>query len=177
MKANLIERLSLNAEDYCGDLEDGGESGLFGTAFLPEKWLEENEFSPFTFYAGRVNLAEFSILPNLSEGFLYFFVEAKNFNFDNLKAIVRYYNGEIGAYTDFNEGFFDDEETERRSFKIVPSENGDETVFFSSGDETVLLSIKGEYLPFEINGKRLEFTVKNSNLAACDFSKCLVKIK
>ena len=175
MKANLIELPAFNVD--LGETEDDGASCLFGRAFLPEKWLEEGEFSPFTFYVGRINLAEFNCLQGFNEGFLYFFAEAKNFNLNCLNAKVRYYNGEIDAYTDYNEGFFDDEEAENRSFKIAPCEKGDETVLFSSGEKLVLLSIKSDYLPFEINGKALEFSVEKESALKGDFSKCRITVK
>lgn len=178
MKANLIEKIRFGiGVSGDEDVDFDGESRLFGEAFLPEKWLETDEFSPFEFYVGIINLDDFSVEKEVGGGYLYLFAEAKNFDFSRVSAKVRLFSGDIDAYTDFNEGFFDDEEVEKRSFLIVPSKTGDDCVLFPDGDDVVIVSIKSEFLPFEINGDVLEYRIKKADFDLKKFDKCFIKIK
>lgn len=79
------------------------QSKFFGEILLPEKWLEDDVFSPEEMFFCQLNLTEVyeaigkTMLPE--SGTLYFFIDYKK----NPQAVVRYYEGEADAYTAFNE--------------------------------------------------------------------------
>lgn len=176
MRATLIEKLPA---DFNEDMSDDLSGGVFGGAFLPEKWLESGDFSPFEFFVGRINVSEFCCAQTLeckalSEkgAFLYFFAEAKNFKFSCLKPRVRLFVGEADAYTEFNDGFFDEEEV---AYKLAAVPDGEVGVFEFCGDEVTLLSLPSEALPFDISGDRLEYYMARADFLSGDFSKCKIR--
>lgn len=170
MKATLTECNILPFDGQC-ETEFDGESRLFGTCYLPEEWLEENEFSPFEFFVACVNLSVFGGNGLPQKGYLYFFAEAVNFNFKKMRAKVRYSECEPTACTEFNEDFFEEDET---PFLIRAGE-GDCDVCSAKGGEVVLLSVYKKYLPFDFSGEKLEFVVDENGLAELDFSRCRIR--
>ncbi len=179
MKATLIEKPDFFVDE--NDISDDGSSSLFGNAFLPESWLESGDFSPYEFYVGRIAVDNFDCeiarkCKTLCEknAFLYFFAEAKNFKFSSLKARVRLFLGEADAYTEFNEGFFEEDEV---SFKLSASaDEGEALVFEKIGGEVVLLSVPQDALPFEINGENLQFYIDEKDFINGEFEKCKIRV-
>lgn len=176
MRATLIEKLPLGFNE---DISDDLSSGVFGGAFLPEKWLESGDFSPFEFYVGRLNISEFRCEQGLeckllSEkgAFLYFFAEAKNFKFSCLKPRVCPFVGEADAYTEFNDCFFEQEEV---AYKLAAVSGGEVGVFEVNENEVTLLSLPSNILPFDIAGERLEFYMARGDFLSGDFSKCKIR--
>lgn len=149
------------------------DSKIFGEPFIPEEWLEGNEFSPFEFFVCQINLAQINcpLLPNV--GFLYFFVDAPNYNFDKMIAKVRYFEGEPSAYTDFNDGYFDE-----NPMNMALVEKGDGNIDFcekGDDDKITLLKLSKEYLPDEINGNNLCFEISEDDLKKGDYKKSKIK--
>ncbi|MBO7368978.1 MAG: hypothetical protein J6U25_01675 [Clostridia bacterium] len=79
-------------------------SKFFGQAFIPEKWLFGDEFSPTEIFFCQIRLADLNglspegLLPE--DGYLYFFFD---FDCKPAKGIVRY-SRNPDSYTFFNEG-------------------------------------------------------------------------
>ncbi len=79
------------------------QSKFFGEILLPEKWLEDDVFSPEEMFFCQLNLSEVyesvgkTVLPE--SGTLYFFIDYQK----KPQAVVRFFDGEADAYTMFNE--------------------------------------------------------------------------
>lgn len=167
--------VKITVKDEDCDIET---SKFFGEILLPEKWLEDDVFSPEELYFCQINLREVydavgkTTLPE--EGMLYFFIDYAS---KKPKAVVRYYDGEPDAYTMFNEDW-----------------EGDYDVYtewpmsFSLSDEGTAMLIKDEKLPDDeivllryvpdssevdyLTGsdKTLNFVIKKEELKNRDFS-------
>ena len=137
--------MRVNAISCECDLE---QSKLFGEAYLPEEWLEQDLFSIYEFFLGQINLSEFSVEGLPTKGYLYFFVETTNFK--KMKAVVRLFDGEPSACTDFNDGLF--EENQENFVKLI--------------------SIPSHVLPFDCDFSRLCITIDKANLLAGNYDAC-----
>lgn len=105
--------------------EDG--SKLFGEAFMPEKWLENDEFSIGEVFFCQIDLEKIKafdkdgLLPD--KGFLYFFID---FDENPAKGIVRY-SEKADSLTPFNEDSELDYDVETEvplAFSSAEGENG-----------------------------------------------------
>ena len=160
MKATAIER-------EC----EIDESKLFGEAYLPDKWLEQDVFGLDEFFLAQINLSNFTseLLPK--NGFLYFFIDARSFKKSKMRAKVRYFGEEPDACTPFNEDLFDDVE-----FALEKSDLGDIYIFeVVDTDKTCLLALNCEYLPFDCDFENLYFMIDNDSLKRGDFTACELK--
>lgn len=180
MKAILTEA-PFGLVNESEQIEDDGSSSVFGSAFLPEDWLIKNEFSPYEFYVGRISADAFDCeirqkceKLRQKNAYLYFFVECAGFNFSKLKARVRCFCGEADACTEFNEGFFEEEEI---AYKLTPSALGDgeALVFEESAGEVILLSLPSTVLPFEIKGDNLQFYIAEKDFSNGLFEQCKIR--
>ena len=182
MKVSLIELNVLPFSKEC-EAEFDGQSRLFGTCYLQEKWLEDDVFSPFEFYFACFNLSLFAensqdYPENMPKnGYLYLFGEAVNFNFKKLKITARYSALEPDAYTEFNEDFFEDE-PEAYIIKKRGEEGdcGEATAFEKKDGGILLFKVKKEFFPEDIacelkNGLSV-FLPEN-----CDFSQGVCSCK
>ncbi len=92
--------IKITVNDVDAELD---QSKFFGEILLPEKWLEDDVFSPEEMFLCQLNLSEVyesvgkTMLPE--SGMLYFFIDYQK----NPQAVVRYFDGEADAYTMFNE--------------------------------------------------------------------------
>ncbi len=181
MKAILTEAPFglINESDQ---IDDDGSSCVFGAVFLPESWLEQGDFSPYEFYLGRISADAFDCeirqkceKLRQKNAYLYFFAEAKNFKFSSLKPRVRLFYGEADACTEFNDGFFEEDEI---AYKLSPSamENCDALVFEERADEVILFSLPAEVLPFEIRGESLQFYIEKQAFFKGEFEKCKIRV-
>ena len=100
---------------------------LFGEAFMPEKWLENDEFSIGEVFFCQIDLEKIKafdkdgLLPD--KGFLYFFID---FDENPAKGVVRY-SETADALTPFNEEcelFYDVETEVPLELRSGESENG-----------------------------------------------------
>lgn len=149
------------------------ESKLLGDAYLPESWLEEGIFSPYEFFIAQINLQHFDceILPK--SGYLYFFLDAISLKEDKIKAKVRYFNGEPDAYTDFNEGYF---EEDMQIFSLAKSDIGSIDFECENGEEVCLLKVPTNLIPaFEFESSSLVFSAKRKEIEKLDFSQATIK--
>lgn len=162
--------MKLQVNNQTPELEN---SKLFGDAYLPDSWLEEDVFGVYEFFVAQINLSELSskLLP--SSGYLYFFIDAIDFVPNKMRAVVRYFNGEPDAYTDFNEGCFEEDLPE---YLLKASDLGD--ILFEEVDDNFvkLLSIPAKYFDFlNLNCNSISFECDKEKLKNQDFS--LVKLK
>ena len=144
------------------------ESKLFGEVYLPETWLEEDVFSPFEFFLCQLDLASFDFEFMPKRGYLYFFIEATSLTEKKLKPVVRYFDGEPDAYTDFNDGFFDEEP---KTFALVSESIGTLNIDCECGNQVCLLEITSALLPFEISTKKMKFLANKNDIDKNDYSK------
>ena len=144
-------------------------SKLFGEVYLPNSWLEEDCFSPFEFFVAQINLEEISSDYLPSKGYLYFFIEAYSFAKNKMKARVRYSSEEPDAYTDFNDGFFEDDVEE-----CFLSKNSLGLLNFAEvlNNQVELLSIPSQYLPCDLKCDKISFIMDLSDLKALKFDAC-----
>ncbi len=97
--------IKLTTSDYDVELE---ESKFFGEILLPEKWLMDDIFSPDEMFLCQINLEQ--VYEQVGKtmlkesGILYFFIDYKK----RPQAVCRYYDGEVDAYTCFNEDWESD---------------------------------------------------------------------
>ena len=142
------------------------ESKLFGEVYLPDTWLEEDVFSPFEFFVAQINLKQLKSEYLPADGYLYFFIEAYSFSKNKMKAKVRYCAEEPDAYTDFNDGFFD-EEPEQYSLL----ENSLGTLNFAEQEENQfnLLTIPSNLLPFDVDCDKILFRIELNDLKELKF--------
>ncbi|MBR3864266.1 MAG: DUF1963 domain-containing protein [Clostridia bacterium] len=148
-------------------------SKLFGDVFLPESWLENDLFSPDEYFIAQINLQDLNceILPKT--GYLYFFLEILSPNADKVRAKVRYFDGEPDAYTDFNEGYFDEDET---VYALEKSDIGNVIFEQVEGDSVTLLSIPTSLLAlFNFDCKFLSFVVSKEQVVEQKFDNCQVR--
>ncbi len=171
--------IKIMVEDCDCDLED---SKFFGDVLLPEKWLLNDVFSPDELFFCQINLEALyeavgkTLLPE--EGMLYFFIDYKK----KPQAVVRYFDGEVDAYTSFNEdweGDFDVYTDWKMGFFL---EDGDNALLFK--DENISDGEMGlfKYTPdttfmdFMANTETaLYFVIDEKDLKSCDFSKVRLK--
>lgn len=144
-------------------------SKLFGEVYLPDAWLEEDCFSPFEFFVAQINLEEISseFLP--SKGYLYFFIEAYSFAKNKMKARIRYSAEEPDAYTDFNDGFFDEDPEE---YALSKNSLGLLNFAEACNNQIELLSIPSQYLPEELECEKISFLIDLNDLKELNFDKC-----
>lgn len=142
------------------------ESKLFGEVYLPDTWLEEDIFSPFEFFVAQINLEQFKSEYLPSKGYLYFFIEAYSFSKNKMKAKVRYYAEEPDAYTDFNDGFFDEEPEQ---YSLLQNSLG--TLNFAEMDKNQfnLLVMPSNLLPVDLDCEKIEFIIQLSDLKELKF--------
>ena len=150
------------------DLE---QSKLFGEAYLPEEWLEEDLFGIYEFFLGQINLSEFSCEFLPKNGYLYFFIETTNFK--KMKAVVRFYNGEPSACTDFNDGLFEEDQ----EYLLVNDKLGELELFEAKGDTIKLISVPSHVLPFDCEFSRLCITIDKESLSSNNFNECKVVLE
>ena len=163
MKANAIKQ-------EC-ELES---SKLFGEVYLPDEWLENDIFSLDEFFLCQLNLSEINCenLPKI--GYLYFFIETTNFKKTKMRAIVRYFEGEPDAMTDFNDGLFEDDS----EYYLQASNDGNVLICEKNLNDNNLfdlLSLNSELLPFECDFNNVTFTINAEQLKNKNFSDCKLK--
>ena len=155
--------MRVNAISCECDLE---QSKLFGEAYLPEEWLEQDLFSIYEFFLGQINLSEFSVEGLPTKGYLYFFVETTNFK--KMKAVVRLFDGEPSACTDFNDGLFE----ENQEYLLTKDKFGEIELFETQENLVKLISIPSHVLPFDCDFSRLCITIDKTNLLAGNYDAC-----
>lgn len=171
--------VKITVKDCDCDLED---SKFFGDVLLPEKWLLNDVFSPDELFFCQINLEVLyesvgkTALPE--RGMLYFFIDYKK----KPQAVVRYFDGEVDAYTSFNEdweGDYDVYTDWNMDFSLA---DGDNVMLFK--DENIADGEIGllRYIPdttfmdFMANTETaLYFVIEEEDLRKSDFSK--VKLK
>lgn len=194
-------KLIIKDEDC--DLE---QSKFFGEILLPEKWLLEDAFSPDELFLCQINLDDLAssvgktLLPD--HGMLYFFIDYKK----KPQAVVRYFDGEIDAYTLFNEDWEGDYDVitewaidfssclDKPSFRIEKGTNVQPLHDFSTRENFNAMLVKDEnvesgeiailkYVPDAsdmdfLSGteKTLYFIMKESALKESDFSSVTLKL-
>lgn len=150
------------------------ESKLFGEVFLPDEWLEKDIFSIDEFFLCQLDLNIFKC-DNLPKcGYLYFFIETRNFKKNKMKAVVRYFNGEPDASTEFNDGLFENEE----EFALEKSNDGDVVIGElnpNDNSKITLLSLSSDYLPFDCDFEFLSFEIALTDLKSKNFQACELK--
>ena len=142
------------------------ESKLFGEAYIPDSWLEDNVFSPYEFFLCQLRLADFNFEFLPSSGYLYIFLEAYSFNFSKLKAKVRYYPEEPDAYTDFNDGYF---EEDLENFALVPESIGILNADVLIDESVCILEIPVSLLPFEVKASKMRIMITKEDLLDRNF--------
>ncbi|MGN0819758.1 MAG: hypothetical protein ACI4M6_05115 [Christensenellaceae bacterium] len=159
------------------------ESKFFGEILLPEKWFENDVFSPDEMFVCQINLSEISyagfasVLP--SSGMLFFFIDTKKFPY---KSVIRYFDGELDAYTCFNDDIDSHinviDEIGVSFEKASSGDIGMLTDDKAEGFDTCLLRIRQdrEDLLLPINGD-LYFFVNKQDVLQKDFSKSELIIK
>lgn len=145
------------------------ESKLFGEVYLPDAWLEEDVFSPFEFFVAQINLEQVRSEYLPQKGYLYFFVEAYSFTKNKMKAKVRYFKEEPDAYTDFNDGFFDEEPEQ---YSLLENSLGTLNFIEVNGAQVELLSIPSNLLPIDLECDKLAFTMTLTDLQELKFEHC-----
>ena len=86
---------------------------------------------------------------------------------------VRYFDGEPDAYTDFNEGYFDEDET---VYALEKSDIGNVAFEQVEGDSVTLLSIPTSLLAlFNFDCKFLSFVVSKEQVVEQKFDNCQVR--
>lgn len=160
---------------------DGEEcaSRLYGEAELPERWLDSGIFGAGEFYVGRIMLGDISSAQNFfpKSGALFFFIDMQKSPYS---AIIRYFDGELDAATDFNDGFSSVEDFQTE-IGLKPHDMPEEcyiTMLREAGDEIYLLTIEspeGERL-LPIDGT-VSFAVKKSDLKRLNFSSARLVIQ
>ena len=145
------------------------ESKLFGEAYIPDCWLEDNIFSPYEFFLCQLRLADFNFEFLPSSGYLYIFLEAYSFNFSKLKAKVRYYTEEPDAYTDFNDGYF---EEDLESFALIQESIGILNADVLINESVCILEIPANLLPFDIKVNKMRIMITKEDLASRKFDNC-----
>ncbi len=99
----------INIELDFDNVKELDESKFFGEILMPNEWFEKDIFSLDELFICQINLSELtdndilSILPQT--GTLFFFIDMKKAPY---KSIIRYYDGELDAYTSFNDDFESD---------------------------------------------------------------------
>lgn len=168
--------------DYDIDSELDG-SKFFGEILLPEKWFEDDVFSPDEMFICQINLSELSasdicsVLP--SSGMLFFFIDTKK---PPYKSVIRYFDGELDAYTSFNDDFETDINViDEIGIKFEKSNACDVALLAdekTEGFDTCLMKIRQDkddlLLPVEGD---LYFFVNKSDIIKKDFSKSKLIIK
>ena len=97
-----------------------------------------------------------------------------------MTAKVRYSKEEPDAYTDFNDGYFDDDPNE---FLLTCEREGDVGLFEGEQNSCLgeqnshftLLSVPTRYLPFDIQEGTLKFKIEKNKLEKLDFSACYLE--
>ena len=158
MKISIINNREIEVE----------ESKLFGEAYLPEKWLEDDTFSPYEFFLCQLRLEDFNSDNLPKSGYLYFFIEDYGFSGKKLKARVRYFDSEPDAYTDFNDGYF---EYDPESVALKVESLGELNFDFELNNQVCLLEIPCELLPLDLECDKIAFVIEKADLANGDFSK------
>lgn len=140
------------------------ESKIFGDVYLPESWLMEDVFSPYEFFLSQINLEDFF---EDKKGYLYFFVEAYSLSKLKMKPKVRFYEGEPDSYTEFNEGFFDEDP---ECFAIKKESIGTLNIFEETENTFLLLEIPSNFLPFDINCAKIAFYMQKDDFLKNDYT-------
>ena len=148
-------------------------SKLFGEVFLPEDWLEEDVFSADEYFVAQIDLEQFTCENLPKTGYLYFFLEVLSAKGDKVRAKVRYYDGEPDAYTDFNEGYFEEDEN---VFALEKSDIGNVDFASDEGEVVNLLTIPSSLLEcFDFECKQISFLINKEHLVSQNFDKCELK--
>ncbi len=152
---------------------DVESSKLFGEVFLPENWLETDTFSPDEYFIAQINLQDFNCEFLPKTGYLYFFLEVVSLSGEKFRGKVRYFNGEPNAYTDFNEGYFEEDE---QVFALEKSDIGNVVFEQEEGDSLCLLTIPSSLLElFNFNCKALSFVINKEQVIRQNFDSCQIK--
>lgn len=153
------------------------ESKLFGEVYLPDEWLENDVFLLDEFFVGQLNLSTLSCPYLPQSGFLYFFIETKNFRSKNMKAVVRYFELEPDASTEFNDGLFVNEKT----FALVQGDDGGDVKICELNEndclQISLLSISERYFPFDCDFNTATFQISIDDLKNKKFDNCTLKFE
>ena len=152
---------------------DVEHSKLFGEVFLPENWLETDIFSPDEYFIAQINLQDFNCEFLPKSGYLYFFLEVLSSSGEKVRAKVRYFDGEPDAYTDFNEGYFDEDEV---VYALEKSDIGNLSFEVEDGENICLLTVPASLLSqFNFDCKSLSFIVNKEQLIKQNFNNCEIK--
>lgn len=161
------------------DFDERYSSQLFGEAEMPDEWLEKDVFAPCEFFICKLDLAECGGGALGSAGYLYVFADMPS-KLGKARAVVRFFDGEPDACTDFNAGYFDDEPC---ACSLVFDERAvSETIGFAtvnevSGENLTLIAIGKEYLPEDLGVNELAVVVDAKAAAKGDFSAARIVTK
>lgn len=155
----------------CSSIE---ESKIWGEAFLPDEWLQQDVFSPNEFFLAQIDLSKFNLdnLPN--RGYLYIFIDAPSFSFKRIKAIIRYCGTKPDAYTDFNDGFFDEAP---ESFAFEESKEGDIALNEVNGEYVTLISLSKKFLPEELDCNEFAVKINSNELKKMNFTEAFIEVR
>lgn len=162
MKVNLINASSIE------------ESKIWGEAFLPDEWLQQDDFSPNEFFLAQINLSKLNVtnLPNI--GFIYIFIDAPSFALKRMKPIIRYSATQPDAYTDFNDCFFDEAP---ESFVLEKSQGeGDIVLSETEGNYINLINLPRKYLPIELDFNEFAVKISSDNLENMNFTNAFIVV-
>lgn len=176
------------------DFDETYSSQLFGETEMPDEWLEKDVFAPCEFFLCKLDLAECGggeAETLASDGYLYIFVDMPS-KIGKARAIVRFFDGEPDACTDFNDGYFDDEPC---GYSLVFDESGtmggtavSEAAVSGAGKSFVtvnerncgdltLIAIGKEYLPEDLGISELAVIVDADAAKKGDFSSVRIVAK
>ncbi len=160
------------------------KSKFFGETLMPEIWLKQDIFEETEVFFCHINLEEASqfdsqnLLPKT--GHLFFFID---FEKTPVKAVVRYYGGELDATANFNECIDCDYEVEE-GYQIEFSKGeGETTSLFApykklKDSEVCLLSFyPDEFVELDFlkgDAKAIHFIIEKTSLMKKDFASVLL---
>lgn len=153
---------------YLGEYLEDFTSQLFGEAEFPDEWLEEDIFSPDEFFLCKLDLADFGggQLPN--NGYLYIFID-KPSKITKGRVKLRFYDGELDACTDFNDGYFD---YEPDFFGISKNKISTNEVIVNQSNNGILtlIEIGAEFLPEEFDIDKMSIVIPEEDLINHNYS-------
>lgn len=162
MKVNLIDAFSIE------------ESKIWGEAFLPDEWLQQDVFSPNEFFLAQINLSKLNVNNLPHAGYLYIFIDAPSFALKRMKPVIRYSATQPDAYTDFNDCFFDEAP---ESFVFEKSQGeGDIVLSETEGNYTTLINLPRKYLPVELDFNEFAVKISSDDLKNMNFANAFIVV-
>ena len=170
------------------DFDEEYSSQLFGETEMPDEWLEKDVFAPCEFFLCKLDLAECGGGLLGENGYLSIFVDMPS-KIEKARAVVRFFDGEPDACTDFNDGYFDDEPC---GYSLAFGDCGAEavgdccdeavgdgfvTVNEQTGSDLTIIAIGKEYLPEDLGINELAVVVDAAAAKKGDFSAARIVVK